>query len=148
VAREFKPLLVNSVVGFIGPEYLYDGKQIIRAGLEDHFCAKLLGLPMGCDVCYTNHAEADQNDMDILLTLLGAAGCTFVMGIPGSDDIMLNYQTTSFHDALYARRVLGLKPAPEFEAWLKTMKIFTEDSQVKLGDELPPAFQHALLRLS
>mgnify|MGYP001076406416 CR=1 FL=1 len=148
VAREFKPLLVNSVVGFIGPEYLYDGKQIIRAGLEDHFCAKLLGLPMGCDVCYTNHAEADQNDMDILLTLLGAAGCTFVMGIPGSDDIMLNYQTTSFHDALYARRVLGLKPAPEFEAWLKTMKIFTEDSQVKLGAELPPAFQHALLRLS
>jgi len=148
VARAFKPLLVNSVVGFIGPEYLYDGKQIIRAGLEDHFCAKLLGLPMGCDVCYTNHAEADQNDMDILLTLLGAAGCTFVMGIPGSDDIMLNYQTTSFHDALYARRVLGLKPAPEFEAWLKTMEIFTEDSYVKLGDELPPAFQHALLRLS
>ncbi|MDB5766119.1 MAG: eutB [Collimonas fungivorans] len=148
VARKFKPLLVNSVVGFIGPEYLYDGKQIIRAGLEDHFCAKLLGLPMGCDVCYTNHAEADQNDMDILLTLLGAAGCTFVMGIPGSDDIMLNYQTTSFHDALYARRVLGLKPAPEFETWLKTMKIFTEDSYVKLGDELPPAFQQALLRLS
>jgi ethanolamine ammonia-lyase large subunit len=148
VARKFKPLLVNSVVGFIGPEYLYDGKQIIRAGLEDHFCAKLLGLPMGCDVCYTNHAEADQNDMDILLTLLGAAGCTFVMGIPGSDDIMLNYQTTSFHDALYARRVLGLKPAPEFEAWLKTMKIFTEDSYVKLGEELPPAFQQALLRLS
>ena len=148
VARKFKPLLVNSVVGFIGPEYLYDGKQIIRAGLEDHFCAKLLGLPMGCDVCYTNHAEADQNDMDILLTLLGAAGCTFVMGIPGSDDIMLNYQTTSFHDALYARRVLGLKPAPEFEAWLKAMKIFTEDSYVKLGDQLPPAFQQALLRLS
>ncbi|WP_211461755.1 ethanolamine ammonia-lyase subunit EutB [Collimonas silvisoli] len=148
VARKFKPLLVNSVVGFIGPEYLYDGKQIIRAGLEDHFCAKLLGLPMGCDVCYTNHAEADQNDMDILLTLLGAAGCTFVMGIPGSDDIMLNYQTTSFHDALYARRVLGLKPAPEFEAWLKAMKIFTGDSYVKLGEELPPAFQQALLRLS
>jgi ethanolamine ammonia-lyase large subunit len=148
VARKFKPLLVNSVVGFIGPEYLYDGKQIIRAGLEDHFCAKLLGLPMGCDVCYTNHAEADQNDMDVLLTLLGTAGCTFVMGIPGSDDIMLNYQTTSFHDALYVRRLLGLKPAPEFEAWLKSMRIFTEDEQVRLGDSLPPAFQQALLRLS
>jgi ethanolamine ammonia-lyase large subunit len=113
----FEPLLVNTVVGFIGPEYLYDGKQIIRAGLEDHFCAKLLGLPMGCDVCYTNHAEADQNDMDVLLTLLGVAGCTFVMGIPGSDDIMLNYQTTSFHDALYARRVLGSRPAPS-SRWL------------------------------
>ncbi len=148
VAREFAPLLVNSVVGFIGPEYLYDGKQIVRAGLEDHFCAKLLGLPMGCDVCYTNHAEADQNDMDILLTLLGTAGCTFVMGIPGSDDIMLNYQTTSFHDALYARRVLGLKPAPEFEAWLQRMEIFTRDEQVTLGNGLPPAFERALLRLS
>jgi ethanolamine ammonia-lyase large subunit len=147
VARKFKPLLVNTVVGFIGPEYLYDGKQIIRAGLEDHFCAKLLGLPMGCDVCYTNHAEADQNDMDVLLTLLGVAGCTFVMGIPGSDDIMLNYQTTSFHDALYARRVLGLKPAPEFEAWLKKMKIFTGDDRVKLGEALPLPFQQALLRL-
>jgi ethanolamine ammonia-lyase large subunit len=147
VARKFKPLLVNTVVGFIGPEYLYDGKQIIRAGLEDHFCAKLLGLPMGCDVCYTNHAEADQNDMDVLLTLLGVAGCTFVMGIPGSDDIMLNYQTTSFHDALYARRVLGLKPAPEFEAWLKQMKIFTGDDHVKLGEALPLPFQKALLRL-
>jgi ethanolamine ammonia-lyase large subunit len=147
VARKFKPLLVNTVVGFIGPEYLYDGKQIIRAGLEDHFCAKLLGLPMGCDVCYTNHAEADQNDMDVLLTLLGVAGCTFVMGIPGSDDIMLNYQTTSFHDALYARRVLGLKPAPEFEAWLKKMKIFTGDDHVKLGEALPLPFQNALLRL-
>ena len=111
VARAFKPLLVNTVVGFIGPEYLFDGKQIIRAGLEDHFCGKLLGLPMGCDVCYTNHAEADQNDMDVLLTLLGVAGCNFVMGVPGSDDIMLNYQTTSFHDALYARRVLGQRPA-------------------------------------
>jgi ethanolamine ammonia-lyase large subunit len=144
VARRFQPLLVNSVVGFIGPEYLYDGKQIIRAGLEDHFCAKLLGLPMGCDVCYTNHAEADQDDMDVLLTMLGAAGCTFVMGVPGSDDIMLNYQTTSFHDALYARRVLGLKPAPEFEAWLQSMGIFDGDS---LGTELPPAFNRALLRL-
>jgi ethanolamine ammonia-lyase large subunit len=118
VAREFKPLLVNSVVGFIGPEYLYDGKQIIRAALEDHFCGKLLGLPMGVDVCYTNHAEADQDDMDNLLTLLGVAGCNFIMGIPGSDDIMLNYQSTSFHDALYLRKVLGLKPAPEFEKWL------------------------------
>jgi ethanolamine ammonia-lyase large subunit len=147
VARKFKPLLVNSVVGFIGPEYLYDGKQIIRAGLEDHFCAKLLGLPMGCDVCYTNHAEADQNDMDVLLTLLGTAGCNFVMGVPGSDDIMLNYQSTSFHDALYVRRVLGLKPAPEFEAWLKKLEIFTQDAQGKLGDALPAAFQQALLRL-
>ncbi|GAB2840519.1 ethanolamine ammonia-lyase subunit EutB [Pseudoduganella ginsengisoli] len=148
VARRFSPLLVNTVVGFIGPEYLYDGKQIIRAGLEDHFCAKLLGLPMGCDVCYTNHAEADQNDMDVLLTLLGAAGCTFVMGIPGSDDIMLNYQTTSFHDALYARRVLGLKPAPEFEAWLKEMQIFTADDYITLGQAVPAPFQGALLRLA
>ncbi|TBU86918.1 ethanolamine ammonia-lyase subunit EutB [Phytopseudomonas dryadis] len=123
VAREFKPLLVNTVVGFIGPEYLYDGKQIIRAGLEDHFCAKLLGVPMGCDVCYTNHAEADQDDMDTLLTLLGAAGINFIMGIPGADDIMLNYQSTSFHDALYLRTVLGLKRAPEFEAWLARMAI-------------------------
>ena len=147
VARQFKPLLVNSVVGFIGPEYLFDGKQIIRAGLEDHFCAKLLGLPMGCDVCYTNHAEADQNDMDVLLTLLGVAGCSFVMGIPGSDDIMLNYQTTSFHDALYARRVLGLRPAPEFEAWLQKMQIFSRDEQFRLNAALPPAFQKALLRL-
>jgi len=118
IARKFKPLLVNTVVGFIGPEYLYDGKQIIRAALEDHFCGKLLGLPMGVDVCYTNHAEADQDDMDNLLTLLGVAGCNFIMGIPGSDDIMLNYQSTSFHDALYLRKVLGLKPAPEFEKWL------------------------------
>jgi len=123
VAREFKPLLVNTVVGFIGPEYLYDGKQIIRAGLEDHFCAKLLGLPMGCDVCYTNHAEADQDDMDTLLTLFGAAGINFIMGIPGADDIMLNYQSTSFHDALYLRSVLGLKRAPEFDAWLARMAI-------------------------
>ena len=150
VARRFKPLLVNSVVGFIGPEYLYDGKQIIRAGLEDHFCGKLLGLPMGVDVCYTNHAEADQNDMDVLLTLLGVAGCTFVMGIPGSDDIMLNYQTTSFHDALYARRVLGLKPAPEFEAWLKAMQIFSEDGPLAftLAEGLPPTFRDVLRRLA
>jgi ethanolamine ammonia-lyase large subunit len=147
VARKFKPLLVNSVVGFIGPEYLYDGRQIIRAGLEDHFCAKLLGLPMGCDVCYTNHAEADQDDMDVLLTLLGTAGCNFVMGIPGSDDIMLNYQTTSFHDALYARRVLGLQPAPEFDAWLKRMAIFTDHAQPRLSEGLPAMFAQALLRL-
>jgi ethanolamine ammonia-lyase large subunit len=144
VARKFKPLLVNTVVGFIGPEYLYDGKQIIRAGLEDHFCGKLLGLPMGCDVCYTNHAEADQNDMDVLLTLLGVAGCTFVMGIPGSDDIMLNYQTTSFHDALYARRALNLKPAPEFEAWLQMMKIFSVEGDLQLGQELPATFRDLL----
>lgn len=124
VAREFSPLLVNTVVGFIGPEYLYDGKQIIRAGLEDHFCGKLLGLPMGCDVCYTNHAEADQNDMDNLLTLLGVAGCSYIMGVPGADDVMLAYQSTSFHDALYLRQVLGLRPAPEFEAWLDSMGIF------------------------
>jgi ethanolamine ammonia-lyase large subunit len=127
VAREFNPLLVNTVVGFIGPEYLFDGKQIIRAGLEDHFCGKLLGLPMGCDVCYTNHAEADQNDMDTLLTLLGVAGCNYIMGVPGADDIMLNYQSTSFHDALYLRKVLGLKPAPEFEEWLVKMGIFGRD---------------------
>ncbi len=147
VARAFKPLLVNTVVGFIGPEYLFDGKQIIRAGLEDHFCAKLLGLPMGCDVCYTNHAEADQNDMDVLLTLLGAAGCNFVMGIPGSDDIMLNYQTTSFHDALYVRRLLGLRPAPEFEAWLHRMQIFEGDGVAQLGAALPEPFAHALLAM-
>lgn len=118
VARAFDPLLVNTVVGFIGPEYLYDGKQITRAGLEDHFAGKLLGLPMGCDVCYTNHAEADQDDMDALLTLLGVAGCNYIMGVPGADDVMLNYQSTSFHDALYVRQVLGKRPAPEFEAWL------------------------------
>ncbi|HBB24162.1 MAG TPA: ethanolamine ammonia lyase large subunit, partial [Pseudomonas sp.] len=113
VARRYKPLLVNTVVGFIGPEYLYNGKQIIRAGLEDHFCGKLLGVPMGCDICYTNHAEADQDDMDMLLTLLGTAGINFIMGIPGSDDVMLNYHTTSFHAALYVRQVLALRPAPE-----------------------------------
>jgi ethanolamine ammonia-lyase large subunit len=119
VARRYQPLLVNTVVGFIGPEYLYDGKQIVRAGLEDHFCGKLLGLPMGCDICYTNHAEADQDDMDTLLTMLGVAGCSYIMGVPGGDDVMLHYQSTSFHDALYLRSVLGLKPAPEFEAWLE-----------------------------
>jgi ethanolamine ammonia-lyase large subunit len=118
VARHFRPMLVNTVVGFIGPEYLFDGKQILRAGLEDHFCGKLLGLPMGCDICYTNHAEADQDDMDALLTMLGAAGVNYIMGVPGADDIMLNYQSTSFHDALYLRRLLGLRPAPEFEEWL------------------------------
>ncbi|HJV70230.1 ethanolamine ammonia-lyase subunit EutB [Ideonella sp.] len=144
VARHFEPLLVNTVVGFIGPEYLYDGKQIIRAGLEDHFCAKLLGLPMGCDICYTNHAEADQNDMDVLLTLLGVAGCTFIMGIPGSDDVMLNYQTTSFHDALYARRVLGLRPAPEFEAWLERMRIFEPGGTARLAEAMPERFANRL----
>jgi ethanolamine ammonia-lyase large subunit len=147
VARKFSPLLVNTVVGFIGPEYLFDGKEIIRAGLEDHFCGKLLGLPMGCDVCYTNHAEADQNDMDNLLTLLSVAGCTFVMGIPGSDDIMLNYQTTSFHDALYARRVLELGAAPEFERWLEKMQIMNNASKADLNHQLPPAFARALKAL-
>jgi ethanolamine ammonia-lyase large subunit len=135
VAREFSPLLVNTVVGFIGPEYLYDGKQIIRAGLEDHFCGKLLGLPMGCDVCYTNHAEADQNDMDNLITLLAVAGCTYFMGVPGADDIMLAYQSTSFHDALYLRRVLGLRPAPEFEDWLDRMGIFDGRNALNRGSE-------------
>jgi ethanolamine ammonia-lyase large subunit len=130
VARAFSPLLVNSVVGFIGPEYLYDAKQIIRAGLEDHFCGKLLGLPMGCDICYTNHAEADQNDMDNLLTLLGVAGCNYIMGIPGSDDIMLAYQSTSFHDALYLRQLLNLRPAPEFEEWLNKMGIFNGNNRL------------------
>jgi ethanolamine ammonia-lyase large subunit len=120
VARRYRPMLVNTVVGFIGPEYLSTGKEILRAGLEDHFCGKLLGLPMGCDVCYTNHADADGDDMDSLLTLLGAAGVNYIMGVPGSDDVMLNYQSTSFHDALYLRRVLGLRPAPEFEAWLES----------------------------
>ena len=141
VARRFRPLLVNSVVGFIGPEYLYDGKQIIRAALEDHFCGKLLGLPMGVDVCYTNHAEADQDDVDTLLTLLGVAGCNFIMGVPGADDIMLNYQSTSFHDALYVRQVLGLRPAPEFEAWLSQQGIFSAQGQL-----LPAAAGANLLR--
>lgn len=130
VARKFDPLLVNTVVGFIGPEYLFNGKQIIRAGLEDHFCGKLLGLPMGVDVCYTNHAEADQDDMDMLLTMLGAAGCNFIMGIPGADDIMLNYQSTSFHDACYLRSLLGLKSAPEFEAWLEARGLHDETGKL------------------
>ncbi|KTT29115.1 ethanolamine ammonia-lyase [Pseudomonas oryzihabitans] len=148
VARKFKPLLVNTVVGFIGPEYLYNGKQIIRAGLEDHFCGKLLGVPMGCDICYTNHAEADQDDMDMLLTLLGAAGINFIMGIPGSDDVMLNYQTTSFHDALYARQVLGLQPAPEFAAWLDRLGILRlENGRFRLGEGLPAPFQRVLAQL-
>lgn len=141
LARRFKPLLVNSVVGFIGPEYLYDGKQIIRAGLEDHFCGKLLGLPMGVDICYTNHAEADQDDMDTLLTLLGVAGINYIMGVPGSDDIMLGYQSTSFHDALYIRRVLGKRPAPEFETWLKKMGVTDER-----GDLIRHADVQALLK--
>lgn len=148
VARRFSPFLVNTVVGFIGPEYLYDGRQIIRAGLEDHFCGKLMGVPMGCDICYTNHAEADQNDMDVLLTLLGAAGINFIMGIPGSDDIMLNYQTTSFHDALYVRKLLGLKPAPEFEDWLVQSGIFTDHDGPHLSESLPKPFARALERLN
>jgi ethanolamine ammonia-lyase large subunit len=145
VARCFQPLLVNSVVGFIGPEYLYDGKQIIRAGLEDHFCGKLLGLPMGCDICYTNHAEADQDDMDVLLTLLAAAGVTYVMGVPGADDIMLNYQSTSFHDALYARKLLNKRAAPEFAAWLASAGILGADGLP--SRQAPALFQPALLRL-
>jgi ethanolamine ammonia-lyase large subunit len=140
VARHFKPLLTNSVVGFIGPEYLYDGKQIVRAGLEDHFCGKLLGVPLGVDVCYTNHAEADQDDMDTLLTLLANAGVTFVMGVPGADDVMLNYQSTSFHDALYLRNVLGCARAPEFEDWLAKMDLL--DAQGRL---VPPAEGNRLL---
>ncbi|HTX51720.1 MAG TPA: ethanolamine ammonia-lyase subunit EutB [Caulobacteraceae bacterium] len=140
VARRFEPLLVNTVVGFIGPEYLYDGKQIIRAGLEDHFCGKLLGAPMGCDVCYTNHAEADQDDMDVLLTLLATAGVTFVMGVPGADDVMLNYQSTSFHDALYVRRLLGLKRAPEFEGWLRRMRLADDRGRL-----IAPTSRHPLL---
>jgi ethanolamine ammonia-lyase large subunit len=140
VARHFNPLLVNSVVGFIGPEYLFNGKQIIRAGLEDHFCGKLLGLPMGVDVCYTNHAEADQDDMDALLTLLGTAGCTYIMGVPGADDVMLSYQSTSFHDALYVRRLLGLRPAPEFEAWLLAQGLL--DAELRLR---PAPAGHPLL---
>jgi len=131
VARHFQPLLVNTVVGFIGPEYLYNGKQIQRAGLEDHFCGKLLGLPMGVDICYTNHAEADQDDMDVLLTLLGTAGCTFIMGVPGADDIMLNYQSTSFHDAAYIRKLLDLTPAPEFKNWLEENGIFDDTGRLQ-----------------
>jgi ethanolamine ammonia-lyase large subunit len=143
VARRYEPLLVNTVVGFIGPEYLYDGKQIMRAGLEDHFRGKLLGLPMGCDVCYTNHAEADQDDMDALLTLLGAAGVNFVMGVPGADDVMLGYQSTSFHDTLATRRLLGRRPAPEFEAWLVRSGVI--DEQGALGYDAPPGRFAALL---
>ena len=144
VARRFDPLLVNTVVGFIGPEYLYDGKQILRAGLEDHFCGKLLGLPMGCDVCYTNHAEADQDDMDTLLSLLGLAGCNYIMGVPGADDIMLNYQSTSFHDALYLRSLLNLRPAPEFEAWLARTGISDDGLRLRGRRALPPSFEKAL----
>lgn len=140
VARRYQPLLVNTVVGFIGPEYLYDGKQITRAGLEDHFCGKLMGLPMGCDICYTNHAEADQDDMDNLLTLLVAGGINYIMGIPGADDIMLNYQSTSFHDALYVRKLLGKKHAPEFEEWLMKMHLVNDE-----GNILPVAASHQLL---
>ena len=138
VARRFSPMLVNTVVGFIGPEYLYDGKQIVRAGLEDHFCGKLMGLPMGCDVCYTNHAEADQDDMDTLLTLLGAAGVNYIMGVPGADDVMLQYQSTSFHDALYLRSTLGLRAAPEFEAWLASEhpRRLPLPNRLQLGGEL------------
>jgi len=141
LARVYQPLLVNSVVGFIGPEYL-NGREIVRAGVEDHFCGKLLGVPMGIDVCYTNHADADQDDMDTLLTLLGAAGVNYIMGVPGADDIMLNYQSTSFHDALYLRQAFGLKPAPEFEDWLVRMGVF--DTPIKLRPADP---RHPLLRL-
>jgi len=143
VARHFQPLLVNTVVGFIGPEYLYDGKQIIRAGLEDHFCGKLLGLPMGCDVCYTNHAEADQDDMDSLLTLLTAAGVNFVMGVPGADDVMLGYQSTSFHDALVMRDLMGRRPAPEFEAWLDAQGLLDKSGHVR-PRELPERLRQLL----
>ncbi|MEK6243126.1 MAG: ethanolamine ammonia-lyase subunit EutB [Pseudomonadota bacterium] len=146
VARAYEPLLVNTVVGFIGPEYLYDGKQIVRAGLEDHFCGKLLGVPLGVDVCYTNHAEADQDDMDTLLTLLGAAGVTYIMGVPGADDVMLNYQSTSFHDALYLREVMNLKRAPEFEAWLEKMGVVGADG--KLLSEASPLLLSAVKEIS
>ena len=139
VARAFRPLLVNTVVGFIGPEYLYDGKQIIRAGLEDHFCGKLLGLPMGCDVCYTNHAEAYQDDMDTLLILLATAGVTYVMGVPGADDVMLNYQSTSYHDVIAVRELLGLAPAPKFADWLLATGIMTSRGVIR-PDALPPRF--------
>jgi ethanolamine ammonia-lyase large subunit len=144
VARRYAPLLTNTVVGFIGPEYLYDGKQITRAGLEDHFCGKLLGVPMGCDVCYTNHAQADQDDMDTLLTMLGVAGINFIMGVPGADDIMLNYQSTSFHDALYLRDALGLKRAPEFEVWLERIGLTGVDG--RLVDQTRP--DHPLLAMA
>jgi len=145
VARAFDPLLVNSVVGFIGPEYLYDGKEIIRAGLEDHFCGKLLGLPLGVDVCYTNHAEADQDDMDNLLTLLAAAGVTFIMGVPGADDVMLNYQSTSFHDALYIRDLFGLKRAPEFDDWLVRAGLADTNFRLAGNAGLLPEFASRLI---
>ncbi|MBW8903822.1 MAG: ethanolamine ammonia-lyase subunit EutB [Bradyrhizobium sp.] len=145
VARAFDPLLVNSVVGFIGPEYLYDGKEIIRAGLEDHFCGKLLGLPLGVDVCYTNHAEADQDDMDNLLTLLAAAGVTFIMGVPGADDVMLNYQSTSFHDALYVRDLFALKRAPEFDDWLFRAGLADADFRLSGAPALLPDFASRLI---
>jgi len=147
VARRYRPLLVNTVVGFIGPEYLYDGKQIIRAGLEDHFCGKLLGLPMGCDICYTNHAEADQDDMDTLLVLLASAGLTFLMGVPGADDVMLNYQSTSFHDALFVRKLLGRRRAPEFEAWLHARGITDEHGALRPVDGMPALAQEMSHRL-
>jgi ethanolamine ammonia-lyase large subunit len=147
LARAFRPLLVNSVVGFIGPEYLYDGKQIARAALEDHFCGKLLGLPMGVDICYTNHAEADQDDVDSILTLLGVAGVTFIMGVPGADDVMLNYQSTSYHDALYLRQALGLRPAPEFEAWLVSLGMFDRHGRIQSQADVRVASER-LLRLS
>src|SRR3954466_2841108 len=145
VARAFDPLLVNSVVGFIGPEYLYDGKEIIRAGLEDHFCGKLLGLPLGVDVCYTNHAEADQDDMDNLLTLLAASGVTFIMGVPGADDVMLNYQSTSFHDALYVRDLFDLKRAPEFDDWLVRTGLAGADFRLAGGEGMLPDFASRLI---
>jgi ethanolamine ammonia-lyase large subunit len=145
VARAFAPLLVNSVVGFIGPEYLADGKQIIRAGLEDHFCGKLLGLPIGVDICYTNHADADQDDMDTLLTCLAAAGVTFIMGVPGADDVMLNYQSTSFHDALYVREVFGRKRAPEFDDWLVQVGLAGADARLAEHDALLPEFASRLI---
>src|SRR5438552_2993734 len=145
VARAFSPLLINTVVGFIGPEYLADGKQIIRAGLEDHFCGKLLGLPMGCDVCYTNHAAADQDDMDALLTMLGVAGVNYIMGVPGADDVMLSYQSTSFHDAQYLRQALGLQPAPEFEAWLEGRAIAGTDGHLLTDAANASPLSHRLL---
>ena len=145
LARVFKPLLVNTVVGFIGPEYLFDGKQIIRAGLEDHFCGKLLGLPMGCDACYTNHAEADQDDIDNLLMLLAIAGVTYVMGVPGADDVMLNYQSTSYHDVLSVRSALRLKPAPEFVDWLQSVGLMNEGGIIT-PEEVPTRFQPLLAR--
>ena len=144
VARVFEPFLVNSVVGFIGPEYLFDERQIIRAGLEDHFMGKLLGLPMGCDVCYTNHAAADQNSADNLLMLLAAAGCNYFMGVPAADDVMLNYQSTSFHDALAVRRLFNLRPAPEFLEWLQRMEIFAGNEPMKLESNARKRLTQAL----